>query len=187
MSSPRSRRNDKAASPCFERTLKRLEESRKQEANVRLLLLSLFLVLLMVMCLVLLRAPFPSARDFDRKGDSSTSVVSITLFGVAILRIWPEIRRCRPRIAELQNAAHRIHYLAERHQIGIAVSDKEWQQVFEAAGKVLNASGHIVEEESLHPMMEFLGRFLLLSGKRPFGQATSTASPAVTAELGTSR
>lgn len=160
-------------------TLGRLDSAWKREARFRSILLSIILVI----CLLsgngfaLLSGHLPPAKaDSANPGTQAGGFAGLTVLLLAFLRIWPEVRRCRPRIAELQNIANRIQYLADRRAIGIKVSAQEWRNVFEASQRILGATAHIQDDESLHPIVEILYRLLHLGNGRSESQ-TPTPSP----------
>lgn len=174
MGNPRSSRTrDRRPSFAFLGTLARLEDTWKHEARFRLLLLSLILVI----CLLSGNWVFlfggylsPALVNSGSPRDQAGGVAGLTGLLLAFLRIWPEARRCRPRIAGLQNAANRIQYLADRRDCGLKVSGQEWKNAFEAAESLLGAVGHIQDDERIHPILEMLGRLLRLGNGRSESQ-----------------
>src|SRR4029077_2766245 len=142
---PRNRR----PSRDFSGTLSRLEDAWRYEARFRLLLLSVIMAVCLLSgnFLLLLSAYLPPAASSSGSQDPISGVAGIAGLLLAFLRLWPEVRRCRPRIAELQNAANRIQYLSERKGGGLKVSTQEWENAFEAAQALVGAGGGIQDDE----------------------------------------
>ncbi len=161
--------------PCgLSGTLDRLENTWRREARYRLLLLSIILAL----CLLSgnwfsFSHLYPLGFKPDNPQNQSTGVAGLTCLLLAVLRIWPEVRRCRPRIAELQNAANQIQCFADRLALGLEVPTQEWQKVFEASNKLLGASGRMQDDESIHPILELVSRFFHLGVGKNEAKATA--------------
>ena len=159
----------------FSATLERLDGAWRHEARFRLLLLSIILALCLLSgnWFLTLTSHLPTAEvNSSNSRDQAARVVGLTVVLFAVLRIWPEVRRCRPRIAELQNVANQIEYLAARHALGIEVSTQEWQRAFEMAKRLLGASGHTQTDENIHPILELITRFFPWGNGKSESQAS---------------
>jgi hypothetical protein len=177
MGNPHSSRARNHKPACdFSGTLDRLEDTWRSEARFRLLLLGLILVICFLSenWLSLLSAHLPSAVvNSGGSGDQTGGVAGLTGLLLAFLRIWPEARRCRLRIAGLQNSANQIQFLAERRALGLKVSEQEWEGAFEAAQSLLGAGGHIQDDERIHPILEAIVNLLHLGNLRSKSPATA--------------
>lgn len=167
MGNPCSPQTQKRTSgPEFSGTLTRLDNAWRGETRFRLLLLSIILVI----CLLMGNFALPGSHlalwdNSEHPRERAGGTAGLTGLLLALLRIWPEVRRCRLRIAELQNSAHRVQYFWDRHAGGLKVSEQEWENVFVAAQSLLEVTGH-ARDTNRHPLLEMLVRILHLGEPR---------------------